>query len=94
MSNILLVDKLFCATICMVRTVSIIWQGFRMAYFLKKCTKKGKVYLSIVNSFYDPERGYTAHETYKSFGTGSGLIEQGIGDADSRLRRAGKEIKF
>ena len=51
-----------------------------MAYFLKKCTKNGKEYLSIVNSFYDGKRGHTVHETYASFGTGKHLIEQGVKD--------------
>ena len=51
-----------------------------MAYFLKKCTKKGRVYLSIVNGYHDPNKGYTVQETYQSFGTGSKLIEQGISD--------------
>ena len=40
-----------------------------MSYFLKKCTKKGRVYLSIVNGYHDPKKGYTVQETYKSFGT-------------------------
>ena len=44
-----------------------------MAYFLKKCSKNGKCYLSIVNSFYGGERGHTVHETYASYGTGSSL---------------------
>ena len=51
-----------------------------MAYFLKKCSKNGKCYLSIVNSFYDGERGHTVHETYASYGTGSSLIAEGISD--------------
>ncbi|MDD7775343.1 MAG: transposase, partial [Solobacterium sp.] len=51
-----------------------------MAYFLKKCTKNDKCYLSIVNSFYDGQRGHTVHETYKSYGTGESLIKDGIED--------------
>ena len=51
-----------------------------MAYFLKKCKKNGKEYLSIVNSFYDGQRGHTVHETYASYGTGKDLIDQGIED--------------
>ena len=49
-----------------------------MAYFLKKCKKNGKEYLSIVNSFYDGKRGHTVHETYASYGTGQTLIDEGI----------------
>ncbi len=51
-----------------------------MAYFLKRCKKNGKEYLSIVNSFYDGQRGHTVHETYASYGTGKDLIDQGIED--------------
>ena len=65
-----------------------------MGYFLKKCTKKGKVYLSIVNSFYDPKRGYTAHETYKSFGTGSRLIEEGIEDPIAYCEELVEKLNF
>lgn len=65
-----------------------------MAYFLKKCAKKGKVYLSIVDSFYDPKRGYTGHKTYKSFGTGSGLIEQGIADPIAYCEELVKKLNF
>ena len=65
-----------------------------MAYFLKKCTKKGRVYLSIVNSFYDSKRGYSAHETYKSFGTGTELIEQGITDPIAYCEELVKKLNF
>lgn len=65
-----------------------------MAYFLKKCTKKGRVYLSIVNSFYDSKRGYSAHETYKSFGTGAELIEQGITDPIAYCEELVKKLNF
>ena len=51
-----------------------------MAYFLKKNRKKDKLYLSIVNSYYDSERKQTVHSTYESFGTGQALIDQGISD--------------
>ena len=68
--------------------------GSFMAYFLKKCTKKGRVYLSIVNSFYDSKRGYSAHETYKSFGTGTELIEQGITDPIAYCEELVKKLNF
>ena len=63
-----------------------------MAYFLKKCTKNGKEYLSIVNSFYDGKRGRTVHETYASFGTGKPLIEQGIKDPVKYLEEKVKDL--
>ena len=33
-----------------------------MAYFLKKTNNKKGTYLQIYSSFYDPERGHTAHK--------------------------------
>lgn len=51
-----------------------------MAYFLKKCVKKGRTYISIVNSYRDTSRKETAHETYKSLGSVETLIENGIED--------------
>lgn len=74
--------------------MSCILKVLTMSYFLKKCTKKGKVYLSIVNSFYDPQRGYAAQETYKSFGTGSELIEQGIEDPIAYCEELVKQLNF
>lgn len=74
-------------------TVSI-FQGVRMAYFLKKCTKKGRVYLSIVNGYHDPNKGYTVQETYQSFGTGSKLIEQGISDPVAYCEELVKKLNF
>ena len=35
-----------------------------MAYFLKKTKNKKGLYLQIYESFYDPERGHTAHKSY------------------------------
>lgn len=54
--------------------------GVLMAYFLKKNKKKDKLYLSIVNSYYDSVRKQTVHETYASYGTGQSLIDNGIDD--------------
>lgn len=65
-----------------------------MSYFLKKCTKKGRVYLSIVNGFHDPERGHTAQVTYKSFGTGEQLIEQGISDPVAYCEELVKQLNY
>ena len=63
-----------------------------MAYFLKKCKKNNKEYLSIVNSFYDGSRGHTAHETYASYGTGAELINQGILDPVKYLEEKVNEL--
>ena len=65
-----------------------------MAYFLKKNKKKDKVYLSIVNSFYDSSRRQTVHETYASYGTGQSLIDQGILDPVEFLEEEVKKLNF
>ena len=51
-----------------------------MAYFLKKTNNKKGIYLQIYESFYDPERGHTAHRSYKPIGYVHELIESGIDD--------------
>ncbi len=51
-----------------------------MAYFLKKSKLKKGIYLQIYESFYDPERGHTAHKSYKALGYADDLIIKGIGD--------------
>lgn len=59
-----------------------------MAYFLKKVNRNGKVYLSIVDSFYDSSRKQTVHKTHSSYGTGDKLIrELGIVDPVSYLQK-------
>ena len=63
-----------------------------MAYFLKKCTKKNRTYLSIVNSFYDATKNDTAHKTYKSFGSLETMLEQGIKDPIAYLETMVKEL--
>lgn len=65
-----------------------------MAYFLKKNIKKGKTYLSIVDSHYSSEKGCAVHETYASFGTGKGLIEQGIEDPIAYLEEEVKRLNY
>lgn len=65
-----------------------------MAYFLKKNRKKDKLYLSIVNSYYDSERKQTVHSTYESFGTGQSLIDQGISDPITYLEDKVKKLNF
>ena len=51
-----------------------------MAYFLKKTNNKKGTYLQIYSSFYDPERGHTAHKSYKPIGYVHELQEKGIED--------------
>ena len=65
-----------------------------MAYFLKKNRKKDKLYLSIVNSYYDSERKQTVHSTYESFGTGQALIDQGISDPVAYLEDKVRTLNY
>lgn len=65
-----------------------------MAYFLKKNIKNDKVYYSIVNSFYDGNRGHTVHETYASYGSGKKLIEEGVTDIDSYLKKEVDRLNY
>lgn len=51
-----------------------------MAYFLKKTVNKKGTYLQIYSSFYDPERGHTAHKSYKPVGYVHELQAKGIED--------------
>lgn len=51
-----------------------------MAYFLKKTINKKGTYLQIYSSFYDPERGHTAHKSYKPLGYVHELQAKGIPD--------------
>ena len=51
-----------------------------MAYFLKKTNNKKGTYLQIYSSFYDPERGHTAHKAYKPIGYVHELQANGIDD--------------
>jgi len=63
-----------------------------MAYIKKKCTKKNRTYLSIVNSFYDATKNSAAHKTYKSFGSLETMLEQGIKDPIVYLETIVKEL--
>lgn len=51
-----------------------------MSYFLKKTTNKKGIYLQIYESYYDQNRGYAAHKSYKPIGYLHELIEKGIKD--------------
>ena len=65
-----------------------------MAYFLKKNKKNDKVYLSIVNSFYDSEKKQTVHETFSSYGTGQCLIDKGIDNPINYLENEVKKLNY
>lgn len=68
-----------------------------MAYFLKKTNNKKGTYLQIYNSFYDPERGYAAHKSYKALGYVHELQESGIDDPIAfyqlEVKRLNKQVK-
>lgn len=51
-----------------------------MAYFLKRTNNKKGTYLQIYESFYDPQRGHTAHRSYKPIGYVHELTASGIDD--------------
>lgn len=65
-----------------------------MAYFLKKNRKNDKLYLSIVNSYYDSDRKQTVHETFASYGTGKALIDKGITDPVQYLEDEVKKLNY
>lgn len=58
----------------------MISRGDFMAYFLKKTKNKKGLYLQIYESFYDPERGHTAHKSFKPVGYVHELQAKGIED--------------
>ena len=68
-----------------------------MAYFLKKTNNKKGTYLQIYSSFYDPERGHTAHKSYKPIGYVHELQAKGIDDPISfykeEVRKLNQETK-
>lgn len=68
-----------------------------MAYFLKKTNNKKGTYLQIYSSFYDPERGHTAHKSYKAIGYVHELQATGIDDPVSFYKeeviRLNQEVK-
>ena len=51
-----------------------------MAFFLKKTNNKKGTYLQIYESFYDPDRGHTAHKSFKPIGYVHELQARGIDD--------------
>lgn len=68
-----------------------------VAYFLKKTNNKKGTYLQIYSSFYDPERGHTAHKSYKAIGYVHELQATGIDDPVSFYKeeviRLNQEVK-
>ena len=58
----------------------------RMAYFLKKSRNGKGLYLQIYESFYDPERGGTAHRSVRPIGYEHELREGGIADPVAHFR--------
>ena len=63
---------------------------YKMVYFygifLKKTKNKKGLYLQIYESFYDPERGHTAHKSYKPIGYVHELQAKGIDDPISHFK--------
>ena len=51
-----------------------------MAYYLKKTKLKGRTYLSIDESFYNPEKKGTSHRCYKSLGSVETWLSKGLKD--------------
>ena len=68
-----------------------------MAYFIKKTNNKKGTYLQIYSSFYDPQRGHTAHKAYKPIGYVHELQAKGIEDPISfykeEVNRLNQEAK-
>ena len=58
-----------------------------MAYFLKQSKIKGRTYLAIYESFYNPEKKETAHRTLKSLGSVETLIKEGMKDPITYFQR-------
>ena len=54
--------------------------------FLKKNKEQKGLYLQIYESFYDPERGHTAHKSYKPIGYVHELQAKGIDDPISHFK--------
>lgn len=58
-----------------------------MAYFLKISNQKGRTYISIVESFYHPDKKETAHITYKSLRSVEYWKKKGIDDPISYFQK-------
>ena len=63
-----------------------------MAFFLKKSTLKGRTYLSIVESYYSPQKHGGAHRTYKSLASVETWKEKGIDDPIAYFQKEVDEL--
>ena len=61
-------------------------RGTTMAYFLKRTKNKKGLYLQIYESFWDPQRGHTAHRSVRAVGYEHELRESGIEDPVAHFR--------
>ena len=69
----------------------LILGGIIVAYFLKKTKLKGRTYLAIYESFYNPEKKETAHKSYKSLGALETHVENGMEDPIAHFQ---KEVDY
>ena len=65
-----------------------------MAFFLKKSTLKGRTYLSIVESYYSPQKHGGAHRTYKSLASVETWKAKGIDDPIAYFQKEVDELKI
>ena len=63
-----------------------------MAYFLKKTPLNGRMYLSIVESFYSNEKKGTAHKVYKSLSSVESHKAKGINDPIAHFQKEVDEL--
>ena len=63
-----------------------------MAFFLKKSTLKGRTYLSIVESYYSPQKHGGAHRTYKSLASVETWKAKGIEDPIAYFQKEVDEL--
>lgn len=63
-----------------------------MAYFLKKTPLKGRTYLSIVESFYSPDKKGAAHRVYKSLSSVETWRKKGIDDPIAHFQKEVDEL--
>ena len=58
-----------------------------MAYFLKKTHRNGRTYLSIVESYYSPQKRCGAHRTFKSLASVESWKAKGIDDPIAHFQK-------
>lgn len=63
-----------------------------MPFFLKKSTLKGRTYLSIVESYYSPQKHGGAHRTYKSLASVETWKAKGIDDPIAYFQKEVDEL--